>query len=85
MLDGEIYDYAERRCELELQGASFSTTDHAELLAHGVRHGGPAFLARLEGYFSAAVWEPARVLLLRPSFGTKPLYTRHGARFGICE
>ena len=76
MFDGEIYDYAERRCELEGEGQSFATTDHAELVAHGLGRWGEQFFTRIEGYFSAAVWQPeAQVLLLvTDRFGMKPLY-----------
>jgi asparagine synthase (glutamine-hydrolysing) len=76
MLDGEIYDYAERRRELEAEGLSFATIDHAELLAHGFGRWGEMFFTRIEGFFSAAVWRPdAHVLLLvTDRFGMKPLY-----------
>ena len=59
MLDGEIYDYADRRRDLESEGVSFATTDHAELLAHGLDRWGEAFFTRIEGYFSAAIWDGA--------------------------
>jgi asparagine synthase (glutamine-hydrolysing) len=76
MLDGDIYDYADHRRELEAEGLSFVTADHAELLAHGLRRWGHAFLNRIEGYFSAAIWQPAdqTLLLTNDRFGMKPLY-----------
>lgn len=75
-LDGEIYDCAERRRELASEGVVCSSSDEAELLGLGVRRWGPAFLARLEGYFNAAIWRPTQqqLLLATDRFGMKPLY-----------
>jgi asparagine synthase (glutamine-hydrolysing) len=76
LFDGEIYDASDHRRKLESDGATFRTNEDAELLAHGLARWGTRFLARLEGYFSAAVWKPAdrTLLLISDRFGMKPLY-----------
>jgi len=76
MLDGEIYDYDSQRRELESEGLQFRSRDASELLARGFERWGQAFLNRLEGYFSAAIWQPHErtLFLVNDRFGMKPLY-----------
>jgi asparagine synthase (glutamine-hydrolysing) len=75
MLDGEIYDHATRRRDLEAAGYAFGGNQCEEILAFGLDRWGDAFLTDLEGYFSAAVWRSAdqTLLLITDRFGMKPL------------
>jgi asparagine synthase (glutamine-hydrolysing) len=79
VLEGEIYDYAALREELEAQGHAFRTDGHAELLLRGWEQGGLEFVRRLNGCFAAAIWDVgAKTLtLLNDRFGMRPLYYSH--------
>jgi asparagine synthase (glutamine-hydrolysing) len=76
VLEGEIYDYATLRSELEASGRQFRSTSHAELLLHGWESQGIDFVQRLNGCFAAAIWDRASgtVTLLNDRFGMRPLY-----------
>ena len=76
VVDGEIYDADRHRRELSGAGREFQTDSAAELLAHGWSLRGSTFLRDLDGYFSAAIWEPAqeRLSLVNDRFGMRPLY-----------
>ena len=74
--NGEIYNYAELRTELERKGVVFRSHSDSEVLLIGWRDHGPAFLERLRGMFAFALWdrETSRGYLARDAFGIKPLY-----------
>ncbi len=80
--NGEIYNHAELRVELERRGHRFRTgTDTETVLAAFVEWDTGCF-ERLRGMFAAALWsEPRRRLVLaRDRMGIKPLYlARRGA------
>jgi asparagine synthase (glutamine-hydrolysing) len=80
--NGEIYNHAALRAELERSGHVFATRCDTEVLAHGYEEWGDAFLGRLRGMFALAVWdrEAERLLLARDRFGIKPLF--YAARGG---
>jgi asparagine synthase (glutamine-hydrolysing) len=77
--NGEIYNHAELRRQLERAGHRFRT-DHSdtEVLLHAYEEWGPLFAARLRGMFAIAVWDSRkrRLVLARDQFGIKPLYYR---------
>lgn len=83
LLNGEIYNHAELRPELEAAGHRFHT-DHAdtEVVVHAFEEWGIDCLHRLRGMFALAIWaERSRELwLVRDRVGVKPLYhaTHHG-------
>lgn len=79
VLEGEIYDSASLRRELESKGCRFRGTGHAELLLHGWEAEGKSFLRRINGCFAAAIWdsEAETLTLLNDRFGMRPLYYSH--------
>lgn len=83
--NGEIYNHAELRRELEEAGVRFRS-DHSdtEVLLRGYLHWGlDALLERCDGMFAFALHDRAtdRLVLVRDAIGIKPLYlatTRRG-------
>jgi len=80
VFNGEIYNHAELRRELQARGHVFAT-DHSdtEVLLYAWREWGPAMLDRLNGMWAFAILDaPTRCLFLaRDRFGKKPLYWFH--------
>ena len=76
--NGEIYNHAALRRELESEGARDwrGHSDTEVLLALIVRHGLAAALGRCVGAFALALWDrqERRLLLARDRLGEKPLY-----------
>jgi asparagine synthase (glutamine-hydrolysing) len=76
VFNGEIYNYAILRRELEAQGDRFvSHTDTEVILAMYRRHG-PACVHELEGMFAFVIWDEQerRAFCARDPFGIKPFY-----------
>jgi len=76
VFDGQIYNRAELRDELERCGHRFRTRTDAEIVLAAFREWKTAAFARLRGMFAVALWsEPERRLVLaRDRMGIKPLY-----------
>jgi asparagine synthase (glutamine-hydrolysing) len=74
--NGEIYNFAELRRELERHGHVFRTSSDTEVILEAWKEWGEESLARLEGMFAFALWDSeARTLFLaRDRMGEKPLY-----------
>ncbi|MEO8192489.1 MAG: asparagine synthase (glutamine-hydrolyzing) [Gemmatimonadales bacterium] len=74
--NGEIYNYAELKRELEREGAVFRSSCDTEVLLVGWLRHGADFLSRLRGMFAFALWDSEldRGYLVRDAFGIKPLY-----------
>jgi asparagine synthase (glutamine-hydrolysing) len=84
--NGEIYNHAELRRELEARGHRYRTHSDTESIVHGYEEWGDAVVERLRGMFAFAIWDRAkrRMLVARDRLGIKPLYwTRAGGRF-VC-
>ena len=74
--NGEIYNFAALRRELEAAGHAFATRSDSEVLLTGYRHWGEAVLHRLDGMFACAIHDRAdgSVFLARDRLGIKPLF-----------
>jgi len=78
---GEIYNFLELRRALERERATFRTHSDTEVILHGYRAHGAAFVSRLRGMFAFAIWDEQerKCVLARDPFGLKPLYFHHAA------
>jgi len=76
VMEGEVYDYATRRRELESAGERFAGNSHTELIVRGFELHGPSFFARIDGKFVTAIWDTRlrHLYLANDRFGMKPLY-----------
>jgi asparagine synthase (glutamine-hydrolysing) len=86
--NGEIYNHAELRAELEAAGHRFRTAhSDTEVLVHLYEQHGPRFAERLRGMFAIAVWDGdrRRLVLARDRFGIKPLYYREAPDFAFAS
>ncbi|MBI4329423.1 MAG: asparagine synthase (glutamine-hydrolyzing) [Chloroflexi bacterium] len=87
VFNGEIYNHALLRRELEAKGHSYRSHSDTESLLHLYEEEGPAMVERLDGMFAFALWDaPRRRLLLAVDrVGIKPLcyaLTPDGLAFG---
>ncbi len=77
--NGEIYNYQDIRDDLQREGWRFDTNCDTEVLLKLFAAHGPAGFDKLEGMFSAFIWDrrnPAtpQYYLVRDPLGVKPLY-----------
>jgi asparagine synthase (glutamine-hydrolysing) len=74
--NGEIYNHAEVRRELEARGHRYRTRCDTETIVHAYEEWGDDCVHRFRGMFAFAVWDAPRrrALLARDRFGVKPLY-----------
>lgn len=78
VFNGEIYNHAELREELEAKGETFAGHSDTEVLLRLLVREGDACLPKLAGMFAFAYWNVAagEALLARDALGIKPLYYR---------
>src|SRR4051812_14181299 len=76
IFNGEIYNHADIRRELEAHGHVYRTKSDTETLVHAYEQWGEACVDRLRGMFAFAIWDAPnrRLLLVRDRLGIKPLY-----------
>lgn len=76
VVNGEIYNYREVAAELRRTGMNLRTTGDTEVLVEGYRMWGDAVWARLNGFWSVALYDrrDATLTLSRDRLGVAPLY-----------
>ena len=74
--NGEIYNFAEIRRELEAAGYGFRSRSDTEVIVNGWQAWGEKVISRLRGMFALAIWDRRshRLILARDRIGKKPLY-----------
>ena len=87
--NGQFYDFARIRAELEARGHRFRTRSDSEIALHLYQDLGEACLERLRGQFALVVWdeETGTLFAARDRFGQKPLFyaERGGALYLASE
>jgi asparagine synthase (glutamine-hydrolysing) len=74
--NGEIYNHASLRSELQDCGHRYRTRSDTEAIVHAYEQWGDECVHRFRGMFAFAVWDTRqrRLLLVRDRLGIKPLY-----------
>lgn len=89
VFNGEIYNYAELRDDLQRRGHHFYTRSDTETIVHLYEEYGDEGVSRLRGMFAYALWDERRnrLLIARDRLGIKPLYygRRDGALYFASE
>src|SRR5918992_618899 len=76
VFNGEIYNHADVRPELEAAGHTYRTRSDTETIVHAYEQWGDRCVDHLRGMFAFAIWDAPRrrLLLARDRLGVKPLY-----------
>jgi asparagine synthase (glutamine-hydrolysing) len=74
--NGEIYNHASIRAELESAGHAYRTRSDTETIVHAYEQWGDECVHRFRGMFAFGIWDTRRhrLLLVRDRLGVKPLY-----------
>ncbi len=74
--NGEIYNHAQLRSELQARGHRFRSRCDTETIVHLYEEQGEHCVEQLDGMFAIAVWDERRreIFLARDRLGKKPLY-----------
>ena len=84
VFNGEIYNHADLRRELEARGHVYGSRTDTESVVHGYEEWGADVVHRLRGMFAFAIWDEDKgeLFLARDRIGIKPLYyTQRAGRF----
>jgi asparagine synthase (glutamine-hydrolysing) len=81
--NGEIFNHAALRPELEKAGHCYTTRCDAETIIHAYEEHGPDCVKNFRGMFAFAIWDAERRTLFcaRDRLGIKPLYYFSSRRF----
>jgi len=76
VFNGEIYNFADLRAELEEKGHVFRTHSDTEVILHGYRQWGEACVERFHGMFAFALFDARAqsLWMARDRLGVKPLH-----------
>jgi asparagine synthase (glutamine-hydrolysing) len=76
VFNGEIYNHADVRRQLEAKGHCYRTRSDTETIIHAYEEWGEECVHQFRGMFAFAIWdEPKRrLLIVRDRLGIKPLY-----------
>lgn len=79
VFNGEIYNFAEIKSELEGRGYHFRSRSDAEVVIYAYREWGYHCLERFNGMFALAIWDrrDRSLFLARDRLGIKPLFFAH--------
>src|ERR1051325_6111356 len=77
--NGEIYNHADYRSELEKRGHIYNTHCDTETILHLYEEHGSACVDYLRGMFAFAIWDQRKqeLFIARDRLGVKPLYYVH--------
>lgn len=76
VFNGEIYNHAKLREELEARGHKYASRTDSETIIHLYEERGLDFIHEIEGDYAIALWDAAKqqLVLVRDRIGVKPLY-----------
>ncbi|HLM55306.1 MAG TPA: asparagine synthase (glutamine-hydrolyzing) [Pyrinomonadaceae bacterium] len=79
VFNGEIYNHAALREDLERRGHVYRSRTDTETILHLYEERGLDFVNHLEGDYAIALWDEQeeRLVLVRDRLGVKPLYFHH--------
>lgn len=82
VFNGEIYNHADIRRDLEARGHRYRTRSDTETIVHAYEEWGDDCVHRFRGMFAFAIWDAPkrRMLLVRDRLGIKPLYWTQAGR-----
>ncbi|HSW50109.1 MAG TPA: hypothetical protein VLH09_08040, partial [Bryobacteraceae bacterium] len=74
--NGEVFNHADLRPELERAGHRYHSRSDTETILHAFEEYGEGFVQRLRGMFAFALWnsETRELTCVRDRLGIKPLY-----------
>ena len=80
--NGEVYNHADYRAELESKGYAFQTRCDTETILHLYEEHGAKCVEFLRGMFAFAIWDKrqSELFIARDRLGVKPLYYVHDAQ-----
>jgi asparagine synthase (glutamine-hydrolysing) len=79
--NGEVYNHADYRAELEARGHVYQTHCDTETILHLYEEYGAKCVEKLRGMFAFAIWDRRKreLFIARDRLGVKPLYYVHDA------